>query len=286
MLFRSEIILGNLKGLFLSACKARIGLLPQSLALGTAVNCGMDFNDLKSYFPEDWLSFPEYMDILARGFLSEGGQDARFEAIQAEITGLALFQGWNRQGMQAKTSVWVTDGVLNKPVLCAVLWQSVLWEFAWETDPERSLELANNTWGPPNFLPDWQTPVLPKNRKNLNWITQKVLETFPPVRYEKDDPEHTVRHVVCTPWQLCIKPEGKSEQPFQSTPALRKNVCALRAFAASAFLRRIFTEYPSACWDAERNRLRNHNILRLILNLGFVLEISGLIEERITFRSS
>lgn len=281
-----EIILGNLKGLFLSACKARIGLLPQSLALGTAVNCGMDFNDLKSYFPEDWLSFPEYMDILARGFLSEGGQDARFEAIQAEITGLALFQGWNRQGMQAKTSVWVTDGVLNKPVLCAVLWQSVLWEFAWETDPERSLELANNTWGPPNFLPDWQTPVLPKNRKNLNWITQKVLETFPPVRYEKDDPEHTVRHVVCTPWQLCIKPEGKSEQPFQSTPALRKNVCALRAFAASAFLRRIFTEYPSACWDAERNRLRNHNILRLILNLGFVLESSGLKEERIPFRTS
>ena len=120
----------------------------------------------------------------------------------------------------------------------------------------------------------------------MNWFTQKVLETFPPVRYEKDDPEHTVRHVVCTPWQLCIKPEGKSEQPFQSTPALRKNVCALRAFAASAFLRRIFTEYPSACWDAERNRLRNHNILRLILNLGFVLESSGLKEERIPFRTS
>lgn len=277
-----EIVSGNLKGLFHSARSGSIGLLPQRLALEISVRCDINSDKIEAYFPGDWLSFPEFMEIFARSHFFASAERTPFEAIQEELTSLIVFQQWNWVGLDKSTPVWFVDSTQSKKVLCAILWQSILWELAWEADPERCLTLANNYWGPPNYSTQQKRPskTLPADVE-VNWITQKVLETFPAVYHDKKDPMRTIHQAVCTPWQYCTTSGGiTGTRPFQSVPAMRRNSSALRAFAASTMLRRIFTDYPSPCRDEKTEKLRNHSILRLILNLGYALESSGPREER------
>lgn len=277
-----EIVSGNLKRLFHSARNGSIGLLPQRIALEIDISCDTDSDKIEANFPEDWLSLPEFMEIFARSRLYASTERTPFEAIQDELTSLTIFQQWNWIGLDNSTPAWFVDSKHSKKVLCAVLWQSILWELAWEVDPERCLALANDCWGPPNYSvqQNRHSQSLPADVK-VNWITQKVLDAFPAVYHDRKDPMRTIHQAVCTPWQFCAASGGIADtRPFQSVPAMRRNSCALRAFAASAMLRRIFTDYPSPCRDEETEKLRNYNILRLVLNLGFALESYGPREER------
>lgn len=192
-----EIVSGNLKRLFHSARNGSIGLLPQRIALEIDISCDTDSDKIEANFPEDWLSLPEFMEIFARSRLYASTERTPFEAIQDELTSLTIFQQWNWIGLDNSTPAWFVDSKHSKKVLCAVLWQSILWELAWEVDPERCLALANDCWGPPNYSvqQNRHSQSLPADVK-VNWITQKVLDAFPAVYHDRKDPMRTIHQAL------------------------------------------------------------------------------------------
>lgn len=271
----------NMKELFQAAAAGQLGTLPHRLALDILLSQDTDTDTILESFPEDWLSFPEYMEIFARAEFCASPSTA-FDRVVAEITGLKVFQTKNQKGLQAQKALWFTDSDSGpqKEIQSAVLWQAVLWELAWELDPIRCVELVNTLWLSPAY---GRSKIQPKTLINRNWITGALFRTFGPAFFvEKASPDEkrcVLEQTICTPWQRCSD-TGDTDERFRAFPGMQKNAGALRAFTGASLLRKIFSCEPDICRDPETNALRNHSLLHVLLNLTCALESPGPKEER------
>lgn len=279
----------SLKSLFQACRSGRLGLLPQRLAFEILLDQDTDFDTILRDLPEDWLSYPEYMELLAKAELSSGA-GGLFERIQNEITGLSVFQRRQRTGIVPREPLWFGNGETGgeKEVLCALLWQSVLWEWALDVHAERCADAADKLWYPPAYgyakeRSQWDAMREAVRALSPNWIVNELAKKFGPLylnpKTPREDHLEILRRAICTPWQRCGGKKDADRQ-FQAFPGMKKMDGAFRALSSAVLLRRIFLRCPGACWDADAGRLRRRTLLHLILNLGCALESAGPREER------
>lgn len=218
--------------------------------------------------------------------------DMELENLFREGLSLSFFQQYSYKKFQNEASLWFRTERLTdeddtngnerdrseKQMLCAILWQAVLWEYAVELDSRKAMRRLNNLWCVPNYNGNrGYLRELHKQKKitwtayALAWISEAdVLNNRKSGRGNRD---HLLM-ATCTPWQRC-REEHVSNHSFARYPGMGTNCGALRAFSAVCVIRALFDT------DGGRGNGQGKpiNLLRLLLNLGAAFGIPAVQQE-------
>lgn len=288
----------------------RNGMLPKLIALSILGGCKRGFEAILPYLPEDWLMYPEYMRLAAEtafapdlesGAETEAaepepaasGFDMELENLFRESLSLSFFQQYSYKIDQDEASLWFrterltdeanTNGTTRdrseKQMLCAILWQAVLWEYAVELDSRKALKRLDNLWCVPNYSGNrgylWEL----YKQKKITWAAfalarRSEADVFHNRKTGRENRDHLLM-ATCTPWQRC-REEHVVNHSFARYPGMGTNCGALRAFSALCVIRALFDADAGGCSNEQGKPI---NLLRLLLNLGAAFGIPAVQQE-------
>lgn len=252
------------------------GELPFQLALEVQSFHTRHFRDLIRDFPKNWLARPFCVFlVLKQLFCKEKRFDEKnctlADALLAESWQLAYFDKNYYRCRSDLQTMWIDDKMDERGIhqVCAVLWQVISWEIAFDLDPVTCTRFWGSWWGIPYFS---------KGRIKIDCSnTQKVLLSGAGITVI-DEKQLFVS--LCSPWQYCVNDAEavqKEAIPFSDYPYFVHHFVALRAFSAAVLLHRIF------CAMRNHEKLVNSiTFYRLILNLGDAFESRSARKERET----
>lgn len=296
-----QSLVESCQGLLEKAVEGRLGMLPERLALDILQYGDDGFDSLSQAFPEDWLTYPEYMELAIRMDVDPKEDMAdRMKQLFLESYSFSWFQQhayyfsrrnavmWfaaNRQGFTDK----IKDYEEKPQMLCAILWQAMLWEYAADLDQKGAAETICRLWQLP---PD--TKLVKKNsivyELNRRYAAQEITETAR--YYGVICANRTVTHhkkgkivfsfpsAISSPWILC-ESSCDADDGLSRYNKLKKHFGAFRAFAAILVLQRVFRDSPERSEVWASNPV---NLIRLMLNLGSALSLPAVQQEWDSYR--
>lgn len=258
--------------------KGYYGMLPQYLALLMLGNAKKDFEFICTYFPSDWMLYPEYMRLAAQTAFSQDSE-AELDALIVESCTFAFYQKYHPKVFQKGIPIWFsTVTELNNDTsqsrrrvqreqqsLSAILWQAVLWERAVEIAPSETLRRLNTLWQTPIGL---STKGRNERRQQIDelFLLRKINITSQWLANETNirifffkNGQNSITSAISTPWQL----SGGGNNQYS---CMKTSIGALRAFAALCVLRPLLHENPD-CLSSMSNE-KPVNILRVLINFG------------------
>lgn len=247
------------------ALSEKQGYLSWKLALTLRCFCGMPFGAVKSYFPKEWLGSVECLEIAAQFMLKnlkrkENLSEDVVRALIKESCTLDFFEKYYYE--MPSESFWIDEKAdrQNCNRICAVLWQNILWNTAFEYNAVACAEQLRVLWN---------APIYCKVKSKGKWHIRNCLI---PYGAKVIDTDLCLDYYFCTPWQKRTKkkPERESNgKPFQEFVGMTHNATALRVFEAAILLRRIMetmTEFPV-------------EYCRILLNMGEVFQSEDVEQE-------
>lgn len=288
----------------------RNGMLPKRIALSILGDCKRGFEAVLPYLPEDWLMYPEYMRLAAETAFAPNLEssaetvgvdpepaalevDMELENLFRESLSLSFFQQYSYKLVQDEASLWFrterltdeadTNGAARdrseKQMLCAILWQAVLWEYAVELDSRKAMKRLDNLWCVPNYSENrgylWD---LHKQRK-ITWAAFALArwseaDVFHNKKTGRENNDHLLM-ATCTPWQRCREEHGANHS-FARYPGMGTSCGALRAFSVLCVIRALFDTDAGGYGNEQGKPI---NLLRLLLNLGAAFGIPAVQRE-------
>lgn len=246
--------------------KRGLGRLPWKLAMELQCYCGMTFDDAVKYFPEYWADSVECLEIVAHIMLEEYKIS---EKESFNIVGKLIEESYNldffiRYRNRMPKAVWVDQKAdfPNRFKVCAILWQNILWNTAFEYDAKVCANRLRTYWNPPVYTKYKKKAVL----KN-DW--RKYL--IPDRAWISDSGEYP-DYLISTPWQRRTVVNGQrknSQSPFQEFEDMVHNASALRVFEAAVLLRRMIG----------RGNAFPIEYCRVLLNMGDIFQSKSVLAE-------
>lgn len=235
-----------------------LGLLPWKLALDLKCYCGMSFDEAVKYFPEYWMDSAECLEITAHIFLedyktSEKTRSGSVEKLIEESRSLTFFCRYRNR---IPDTVWIDEKAdyPNRFKICAVLWQNILWNTAYEYHASACTKQLKILWNAPVYGSPRQTG------SNNSWRNILI-----PNGARVPDSKQYPDYLICTPWQRRTIPKSRDKQSKNPCPEFKDithNASAFRVFAAAVMLRRMIGEREQFPIE----------YCRILLNMGDVFQ--------------
>lgn len=218
-----------------AALNGKEGMLPWKLAMLLRCYCGMTFDEAKDYFTNDWAGSAECLEITALLVLenekkSKTSSDSVVKSLMEETSNLYFFEK-NGRGVPTE-GFWINEKADYQKSFktCAILWQNILWNTAFEYDAESCITQLRLLWNAPVY--GYVRRTGQRRKRNV------LLPAHARVMNTDECPEY----FFCTPWQrrTCGKTKrADGEKLFQEFEDMLHNESAFRLFAAAVLLRRL-----------------------------------------------
>lgn len=246
--------------------KKGFGRLSWKLAIELQCYCGITFDDVVKYFPECWADSAECLEIAAHSIL-EGYKKSEKES--SDIVGKLIEESqrldfFSRYWNGKREAVWISEkaNFSERVKICAVLWQNILWNTAFEYDAEACADRMRTCWNAPIYAWNKNNPVLKEGWRKFLIPTGALI----PDSGEYQD------YLISTPWQrrrIVNKHGMNKEAPFQEFRDMVHNATAFRVFAAAVFLRRLIS----------RGNAFPIEYCRILLNMGDIFQSKSVLAE-------
>lgn len=240
------------------ALEEKLGFLSWKLAITLRCFCGMSFDTVEKCFPKCWPGSVECMEIAAYFMLEKlktkgkSKEDIVRYLIKESYT-LDFFEKYRSR--IPSEELWMDEKANMQDCyrICAVLWQNILWNMAFEYDSTACADQLRVLWNAPVY------GKIKKTRK------KRLRDFLIPFGARVEDTGQCLEYYFCTPWQKRTKKKTQLQEdgkPFQEFMGMLYNATALRVFEAAILLRRIMesmTEFPV-------------EYCRILLNMGEVFQ--------------
>lgn len=246
--------------------KKGFGRLSWKLAMKLQCYCGMTLDDAVKYFPEYWVDSTECLEIVAHIMLEEYKLS---EKESSNIVGKLIEESrsldfFSRQRNRISEAVWIDEKASfpERFKTCAVLWQNILWNTAFEYDAEACADCLRTYWNAPVYTRNKKKPMLKKDWRNL---------LIPAGAWIPDSGEYQ-DYLISTPWQhrTVVNGHGQNNKdPFQEFRDMIHNASALRVFEAAILLRRMIG----------RGNAFPIEYCRVLLNMGDIFQSKSVLAE-------
>lgn len=264
----SEVIAEKKPKLLDTALDLRKGLgrLPWKLAMELQCYCGISFDDAVKYFPEYWADSAECLELAAHIMLEEYklSEKESISVVGKLIEESSRLDFFSRHRNRIPEAIWVDEKAdfPKRFKACAVLWQNILWNTAFEYDAEACADRLRTHWNAPVYARNKKKPVLKKDWRNL---------LIPAGAWIPDSGEYQ-DYLITTPWQRRTVADGHGkdkEGPFLEFRDMVHNASALRVFEAAILLRRILG----------RGNAFPIEYCRVLLNMGDIFQCQSVLAE-------
>lgn len=248
------------------ALEQNCGELPFQLALEVQSFSLQHFQELKQWFPTDWIVRPYCvrlaLEYLVCSGIQLGEEDSGVGFLLREAMQLAHFDLYYSECLPNLEPVWMDEKLdsYGQRQICATLWQSVAWDTAFKLAPEKCVKSFSGLWSVPRF-----------GTSSIDvecTLTQKLLLEGAGATAGDD---YQLSHGLCSPWQC--EENGlarEQETPFAAFPYLAHPFVALRSFTGAMLLHKIFISMGS-----NKKLIGSITYYRLLLNLGSAFESWG-----------
>lgn len=196
----SEVITAEKKLPFIDkALEQKSGRLPWKLAMTLRCFCGMTFEVAEKFYEEYWIGSAECLEITAHILLeeqkaSENSREAVVGRLIEESYTLDFFSKYKKK--IPLEGLWIDEKAdyLNLCKICAILWQNILWNTAFEYDEGICANQLRTLWNAPVYY-----------RTTKKAVKKRLRNLLIPYGAGISNIDQCPEYYFCTPWQKRTK---------------------------------------------------------------------------------